>query len=1093
MQEVQKLFYRAKGARYPDQLIKANDFKIDRLPRDTVLHVYGSEAENPDIDVKMPFFHGYNKKTLVKFVTDYIKPQGSFKTPSFNIQTLTSAWRKKNLKLWGMDPMPWKTAGSPDQLVVINYGYLDHVHRYLPMKIAELDRWKNRFRTLFSTMNTIANESGRNQYVVLKITAQIQGKTLLDRFVNKADNVAAINIFGSYDMDGFLQLELWRWLSTEHRSLSLLNEIEPKNYGKINLIFEGHTGNQELVNLAYLNSWIKGQPNTTEIASIIQLPELAIQKLFLKLCMAINGNGFDENTTEPELQQPVTVKAPLPFEKNSDGDVIETDGETILMDDTDDTETNAMGGEGAMMSDLHKVSAKGKPGSVQHAALDDKAFEQKLVDLEKKGRTGDYTNELMKTVEADIEALDRISLVQLKNKGITDPDEDGALEKPETPIDVDALKAAIYTSRTGSEVVSAMLVDNAESNMVTAADFRKMNVILGEHLNSDDPYGSGLKRKEASLIKKEELVITPENKQIVTSGTVPDKTMASSSLTAFNKSYVRHVMRKDILNVVDGIQQAGVLIKKHEITEMTSALGTYEQHRLELKPIDGQPSAISFTLPKVNEDGTFIAGSNKYLQRKARADVPIRKIAPAIVALSTYYGKTFVQVNPKAVNNSIGWIYRQINLSIVTEGSAIHSVSPGNVFNNELAVPYIYGAIGAEFEKFSVGKDLTLDFNYAQREKNANGNDLSAIEKNGRVFCGFFKKMPVVVDKANHFFAIGQTETLLGDVYDVLQLPREKSPVDFSEIRIFSKYIPTGIVLGYYLGFKALVALTGIKYRIVQARKQKNLEADEFAVVFKDLSYVFKRDNAEATLLIAGFLDYEKSTKFYDSDLFNHKDVYLNLLLTKSMRSIYVRELDMMEHAFVDPISKEILEGMNEPVTFKGLIIRANQLLMTYHHPVSQDRTAMRDRGYERFAGAVYKELMTATRQFKNKNLAGRSKIDMSPYEVWNSIMKDNSIKVVEDINPIQNLKEDEVITFAGAGGRNKDTMTKPTRAYHINDVGVLSESTVDSSSVGTIAYLSADPNLSDVRGMMSKEKTLNPTSMLSTSALISPASFTDN
>jgi len=473
--------------------------------------------------------------------------------------------------------------------------------------------------------------------------------------------------------------------------------------------------------------------------------------------------------------------------------------------------------------------------------------------------------------------------------------------------------------------------------------------------------------------------------------------------------------------------------------------------------------------------------------------LPIRKIAPSIVALSTYYGKTFVQLSQKVANSSVSWLHRQTNLSIVTEGSYIHAVSPGAVYDSEFKAPFIYNAIATEFEKLSAG-DYQFNFNHHTRKQLMDPVNLALIEKDGRVFCGQYKKRPIVVDRRDHFLVLdGEKEQDLGNIYQVLQLSEEKAPIDFSEIRIFSKYIPVGVVLGYYLGLKPLCALLQSYYRTVLARKNKTLQPQEFAITFKDQSYIFSKTNRIASMVLAGFLDYDKVTKSYESSLFENKDVYLNLLMSKSMGSIYVRELDMMENGFVDPISRDILQSMQEPVTLKGLLVRATELLQTYHHPLSQDREAMRDRGYERFAGTVYKELTQAVRQFRNKNLLGRSKVDMSPYTVWNAIMKDNSLKIVEDINPIQNLKEKEVITFAGEGGRNKDTMTKPTRAFHIHDVGMLSESTVDSSAVGTIAYLSADPNLQDVRGVMKRDKTLNPTTMLSTAALVSPASTTDN
>lgn len=474
--------------------------------------------------------------------------------------------------------------------------------------------------------------------------------------------------------------------------------------------------------------------------------------------------------------------------------------------------------------------------------------------------------------------------------------------------------------------------------------------------------------------------------------------------------------------------------------------------------------------------------------------LPIRKIAPRIVALSSYYGKTFVQMNPKVVNDSLAWLYRKVNEASLTQGNFIHDVNPGNVFDNDFEAPFIYGALGQEYEQFKAGTN-NFFFERKYAEKNVNPELLKLIEKNGRRWCGWTKSMsPIVVDKDNNFHVVSKEgEKLLGDIYDVLSLDPEKCPVDIAEIRIFSKYVPVGILLGYYLGFTALLGLLKVKYRVVEGRKQKNLEKFEYAVTFKDKSYIFSSKDRVSSMILAGFTDFEKIIKLYDAANFEHKDVYLNLLTAKKIGVIYIREMDMMEHCFIDPITREILETMKEPVTFIKLIFRACEMLTTYTHPTSQDRSAMRDRGYERFAGVLYKELMRSVRDFRNKNLVGRSKINMSPFQVWNTIMKDSSLKIVEEINPIQNLKESEVVVYSGEGGRDKDSMTKPTRAFHKSDVGVMSESSVDNSGVGTIAYLSANPNIKDLRGLMPEEKQLTPSSMFSTSALISPASSNDN
>lgn len=1069
-------FYREKGARFPSALTEKPEFTLTAFPRETIFHVYDDGDGSPDIDTTKPYYSGQNRKIIAECVYQLENPQGPVRPWTFNFPMAVQPWKREHLQKWQLEDDLTIVRMPPDQLAVVNYGYLDKAYRYQPVPAAKYYAWHNRMETIYENMDRLATVTGRQQFIILKIPKVLQGRTILDRFVNKDFTLAQMNIFGVPDIEGFTMLDLWRWLSVTNRSLSLLNKVNLKNYDKINFIFEGTTGRQCLVNLGYLNSWIKGQPNKTEFSSVTQFAETSVQKLFLMLCITLNGVM---DTAVAETEEAVSVA--------SSAANAETASAT--------SESEAEGIVGIPIDSSDTVSS-----SVV------KSNQEKKVNVETMGRSGDITEELMGSIEEDLLALDKISLIQMKNKGIApgtvldrkvSEDVNPTVANqviPEPTITQEDAKARIFATSTPSSVLQKRLVDDAESSLITAAEYRRMSEAAKQFELSGDPYGSGQTRRDASLIKPEDLLLTAEDSQMVINDAVPDKTMAAASMNAFNRKYLRNVYKKDVMNAVNRLQSAGVIVKNHEVHQTNTILGTYEHHRLEVKPVDGQPSTISFSLPVIEEDGTFMVAGNKYLARKQRVDNPIRKIAPSIVSLSSYYGKTFVQISPKVVNNSTAWIIKQINQAVVTDGSYITEISLGNVFDNEFKAPFIYNALSAEFESFAVGKHHVF-FDHRLRKTKIDPAQLPILEKNSRIFCGISaNRKPIIIDATNHFLEIdGDKEHLLGDVYTFLQLDRTSSPVDFSEVRVFSKYVPVGVVLGYYVGFKTLLAALGAEYRIVEPRKNKMLAPGEFPIVFKDRTYIFKSNRRFESLILAGFGDFEKVTKLYDSEMFEHKDVYLNLLMTKGLGALYVRELDMMENAFVDHITEEILLSMNEPTTFKGLLYRATELLLTYHHPVSQDRTVMRDRGYERFSGAVYKELTQAIRQFRNKNLIGRSKIDISPYQVWNSILKDNTIKIVEDINPIQNLKESEVITYGGAGGRDKDTMTKPTRAFHVSDVGVLSESTVDNAGVGTVAYLSANPNIATVRGTMADKKTLNPTSMMSTASLVSPCSFNDN
>jgi hypothetical protein len=198
-------------------------------------------------------------------------------------------------------------------------------------------------------------------------------------------------------------------------------------------------------------------------------------------------------------------------------------------------------------------------------------------------------------------------------------------------------------------------------------------------------------------------------------------------------------------------------------------------------------------------------------------------------------------------------------------------------------------------------------------------------------------------------------------------------------------------------------------------------------------------------MVLGGFQEFHKQTRLYSSKEFDQKDVYFNLFESKGLSALYIREMDLTHQLFIDPITKGILEQMGQPQTYHGLILKAVEMLDTYHHPDGQDMRYQRIRGYERFPGTIYKAMVTSIRQFKNKNISGKSRVEMSPYEVWSTIVKDPAVKMVEDINPIQNLKGSEIVTYVGEGGRAKEAMNKASRAYHVADMGIISEATVDS------------------------------------------------
>lgn len=1114
MREMMQLFYRQNGMRYGTELLSPGMMILDHFPKNSLFHYLSADPEQPNLDTSRPYLQGYTVKNKVEYILDYSPEQdilGPHRRVMINFNDVVKDWRRKNISTFTIDQNAAVVERNENALVVVNYSLLDVVNKYAPNQLSAYYAWVNRMGTIYRKMNKIASTSTRNQFFFYPIPKNLVGRMMLDKCAEMEFSSQLLRLLGNTGDAGFMLLDLWKFLDakpekeeagTESKKIygresSLLALIGKENFGRINLVFTSSQGKNVIVNLGYLNSWIRGQSNTTEMSSVTTYNVQDIKIKLLRFMMTMNALVEETGLIEDEVIVQVETAPEGTAEKSEIAEGLNVSDPDTGEDDGDEAR------EGVSQIAL-STNPKIKDSKDE---AEFKAQNPSVVEAAKKatGRLPDgsmnLTASIMDRVRADVDELDKLSLRRMAHDGDTEISSDIPSAEPE--VTAEELLKQVLTPVTPTERIQKKLEAYAEDNIITAAEYRKHMKLLENYRASPDPYQSGMSRTEAMKIAPEKLKITNEDADLGGKFEVQDKSMRRSTLRVFNSRYLKDVRKSDMLRVIDSLQQGDVVIQNHQIERKDTVLGSHEIHTLSLKPVDGTASNIVAVLPVVSREGTFMAGGNKYIMRKQRVDIPLRKIAPQIVSLSTYYNKTFVEVNQKVANNSMIKIKRKINESVFDQESDIKNVLPGDVFDNYFNAPMLYSALAQDYISFSAG-GLDLMFDHTKRKAMIEGwgvagqYQLEAVEKGNRVLCGRVANIrghvAVVMDKNGLFYSTTgspESEKLIGDIYDILGIDMVSSPVDFAEVRIFSKYVPIGIVLAYFIGFHNLLKLLKVDYRIVEPRKNKQLQRDEYSVSFRDVSYVFSRKQRAASLAIAGFTDYEKVIKLYDIGEFDRKGVYLNLLMAKGMSSIYIRELDMMHDYFIDPISFDILKSRNEPLTFSGLLLRSAEMLTVYTHPDSKDRNYMRERGYERFAGIMYKEVVSAIREYRGKS-SSKAKIAISPYKVLNAIMTDNSNKIAEDINPLANLKEEEVVTYAGTGGQDKDSMNKASRAMHITDVGIGSESSVDSSAVGTIFYLTSDPNIQDVRGLAKEKKDLEPANMLSSCVLASPFATND-
>ena len=269
-------------------------------------------------------------------------------------------------------------------------------------------------------------------------------------------------------------------------------------------------------------------------------------------------------------------------------------------------------------------------------------------------------------------------------------------------------------------------------------------------------------------------------------------------------------------------------------------------------------------------------------------------------------------------------------------------------------------------------------------------------------------------------------------------------------------------------------------------------QSGDIAIRFADRVLWFNRYPLDKSLIVSG-LDYFDCEQ-YELSALESPDIYYRMLQDKGLSTNYLKGISSFFDLFVDNMTYEVLRRMGEPTTVRGLLARAAQMLSTLDYRPPSSRENHRLRGMEQVPALVYNEM---SRQFATYQ-ARRGKANsfaINPDAIFLRFISNASLVTSEDTNPIRCLEEKSEMTYAGAGGRSSDSFVLRDRAYAVDDIGVISEATVDNYKVAINAQLSLNAGITDTLGTLKAENidSLQPADVLSNAALLFPFSTNDD
>ena len=690
-------------------------------------------------------------------------------------------------------------------------------------------------------------------------------------------------------------------------------------------------------------------------------------------------------------------------------------------------------------------------------------------------------NTLDKTIEDDTVThdLDIVDIVDSTDIDIAIDDTTDVEEESKKPLDKKVKELA--DKKVLSKNKAKQLTEAYEANKKIKVNIPgKGNVVVSELLE----------------YKKEDFVLDKEEAKLPDNPYTDDKDVKVDTIGLYDKKYVTKVLEKDIFNTIYSVQNDNFIIKDIEVTSEKSIMGEVLDYQVELLGLDGKPHKFNVKLPKIEEDGTFTVSSNKYILRKQKADLPIRKIDYNRVALTTYYGKLFITKAAYKKDDAGFWFKKQLLKKYDDDKEFTNLVMLSNIAY-DVTLPTDYTTI-ARYTKSFVYKGYQYFFNYEDRLKTfkLDKEEASKIESKDKVIIAKKGSSYLLVDNNNKYYLYKDGKyTDHIDIYTILNIDRNKQPIEYANIKIYKENIPLVILLAYYIKLDKILSRLKVKYTKHKSNERVSLEDNQYTIRFKDYKLIVERDYGVADLLLGGLVSIKNVIKNIDLEVFNKPKLYSVVYNELQLPIVYSNEIKLLITMYIDPMSKTLLEEINEPTDFVNLLFRANELLKDDNYKNPNDITNMVIKGYERMAGMLYSELVKSMKAHENRSVFSNSKLNVSPYAILNKMNEDSTTVLVDDLNPIAELKQTEDISMLGAFGRGKVSMNRDTRVMHPSEIGIVSEATKDSSDVGITTIMVANPNIESVRGVVRSydSKVDNKSKTLSTTALLMPASNKDD
>lgn len=580
----------------------------------------------------------------------------------------------------------------------------------------------------------------------------------------------------------------------------------------------------------------------------------------------------------------------------------------------------------------------------------------------------------------------------------------------------------------------------------------------------------------------------------------------------FEKGYNEKLLEYDMMNILTSFAEKDrplylISINKEDIS---TAIDKIFRYSCVYEDEYGRRHSFSFDVPKfMNDKFMFLNGSDKIFINQI-IPLPVTKVAPDQVQISSLYNKIFMTRFGKNVSNKVSKFMKLLGS---LENSSIEFEKGNNLMDN---VPYMtsmeYDELSKKFTTITLkNADTVIYLRQDDIRSICESEDLTYDKKDELPFAietdKTGKKSLVCLDvKSGEVIYDGEDSNMTPIDFIIKHSDDEKIRSQFKSIsgtkksiytraKIMAKDVPVVLLLSFLIGLEPLLVKLKCNHKFSETRTKED-STKRGTIQFADgfLSYdLYPYSNS---LLLNGF--YDIPTEDYNFLDFCSKDIYYDIFMKMFGRRNIGTAFENFQQLFVDSITKEVLEDYNLPTDFIDLVIYANTLLENNTFDKDGDLKNYRIRSNEMLNAHLYKVLSKAYESYRstadNKN---PNKFSIKTNELINNMFDSQVMEEYSNLNPIFEIDRMRATSYKGPGGCNVDKGFKiDKRAYNDSMLGILAQSSPVSANVGISRIMALNPNVTSLRGYLDvgygeDQEKLDQTNLLSGAEMLIPMTAT--